>query len=331
LKITVPTESRVSAEAPLWGQASREGGGTSFWIHPGPGMLATRRIAEGTQAVRVVQFDTKGAIWFSEVTNVVAKSGVEINQTLGLQRGPALRGKLDDRVPRPVIDGRVILNILPFGYKAENDPPNWHSWTAVRPDGSFEFVSLPSGDLEIAAICQGFTSTNGAGKYGFHYPQQHTVTKNDLDIVIGMEPTAILDVTVVDRQDHPIAGANVGAWPNLRWGEWGAVIFGKDLFNTGDWIRGVNLPTRMGGPLDGKTPAVHDFDGTTDTHGHTVIPNLPLDVNEVALQREGYQIPAVNTGSRDERHASVKLKVGVTNYLRIVVEPITEKNQVQHR
>src|SRR5436309_673563 len=108
LKITVPAESRIAPDAALWGQVSKWNYDTSFWIHPGPGMVATRRLAEGTQAVRVVQFDPQGAIWFSEVTNVLAKTGEEVERTLRLQRGPAVRGKIDDAVPRPVMNGRVI-------------------------------------------------------------------------------------------------------------------------------------------------------------------------------------------------------------------------------
>ncbi|HUS37593.1 MAG TPA: hypothetical protein VM680_19755, partial [Verrucomicrobiae bacterium] len=139
LKITVPPEFRIAPDAPLWGQVSKWNYDTSFWIHPGPGMLATRRLAEGTQAVRVAQFDAKGAAWFSEVTNVVSKTGHTLDLTLPLKRGVAVRGKLDERAPRPIVNGRVIVEVFPPGFAAENDPPHWHSWTAIRPDGSFEF------------------------------------------------------------------------------------------------------------------------------------------------------------------------------------------------
>src|SRR5262245_54586155 len=47
LKISVPPELRVAPDAPLWGQVREWNYDTSFWIHPGPGMIATRRLAEG--------------------------------------------------------------------------------------------------------------------------------------------------------------------------------------------------------------------------------------------------------------------------------------------
>ncbi|MGZ5545573.1 MAG: hypothetical protein ACXWIU_12945, partial [Limisphaerales bacterium] len=220
LKISVPPESIILADAPLWGQVSHGTYSRSFWVHPSPGMVSTRYLTEGTQSVRIVQFDPNGKIGFSEVTNIFAKPGVEIEKTLQLQRGPALRGKLDNTVPRPVSEGRVIVNILPFGYQTYNDPPQWHSWTAVRPDGSFEFVSLPPGNLEIAAICQGFISINGSGKFKMRYPQQHTLGTNDLEVVIDMEPTSVLEVTVIDQRGFPLPDARVETLPYLRWAEW---------------------------------------------------------------------------------------------------------------
>lgn len=324
LKITVPPEFRVGPDAPLLGQVSKWNYDTSFWVHPGPGLLATRRLAEGTQAVSVAQFDARGAYWFSEVTNVVSKKGEVVELTLPLKRGVAVRGKLDDTVPRPVVNGRAILEVFPPGYAPENAPPHWHTWTAIRPDGTFEFPSLPAGQVEIAAICQGFLSTNGPGKFKMHYPQKHLLGTNDLDIVIGMEPTARLEMRVVDNKGRPVANATVGAWPNLRWREWGAVIFGADLYDTGEAIRG------LGKPRD-QMPNFHDFDSKTDEHGLAIVPNLPLDVTELAVHHERFQIPATDDGARNERSAKVTLRAGVTNFLKVVVEPITEASKMRHR
>jgi hypothetical protein len=322
LKITVPPEFRVAPDAPLWGHVSKWNYDTSFWIHPGPGMLATRRLAEGTQAVRVAQFDTRGAIWFSQVTNVISKAGQTVELALPLKRGVALRGKLDDKVPRPIENGRAIVEVFPPGYAAKDDPPHWHSWTAIRPDGTFEFPSLPPGELEIAAICQGFISTNGPGKFSMHYPQKHVLGTNDLEVVIGMEPTARIEVQVVDKKNSPVSNATVAAWPNLRWREWSAVIIGMDLYDTGEWMRGLSKPR------DRKSPTFRDFEGTTDERGIAIVPNLPLDETELALNDERFQLPLAENG---ERRARISLKAGVTNYLKVVVEPITEASKRGHR
>src|SRR5207244_11842870 len=99
------------------------------------------------------------------VTNVVGKAGETTAISLELKRGAAVRGRLDESVPRPVVNGRVIATVFPIGFSPEKNPPQWHTWTVARPDGRFEFASLPAGDLEIAAICQGFISANGHGKF----------------------------------------------------------------------------------------------------------------------------------------------------------------------
>jgi len=316
LKITVPPQYRVAPDAPLWGQVSGWNYDTSFWIHPGPGLLATRRLSEGTQAVRVVQFDSRGAIWSSDVTNVFSKAGEATELTLTLKRGVAVRGKLDAAVPRPVANGRVIVTVFPPGIAAKKQPPEWHAWTPVRPDGSFEFASLPSGDLEIAAICQGFINANGPGKFSMHYPQKHSIGAADLDLTIGMQPTARLEVMVVDEKGKPMPRALVSAAPNLRWGEWGAVILGTDLYDAGDAIRGVRTFERVDGPR------FHDFDGMTDESGIAVLPNLPADVNVVTVQHAEFSLPVVKQYGRDEREAAVTLRVGVTNFLKLTVEPV---------
>jgi hypothetical protein len=325
LKITVPPEFRVAADAPLWGQVSKWNYDTSFWIHPGPGMLATRRLAEGTQAVRVAQFDAKGTGWFSEVTKVFSKAGQTVELTLQMKRGVAVRGKLDEKARRPIVNGRVIVEVFPPGFVGQDDPPHWHSWTAIRPDGSFEFPSLPAGEVEIAAICQGFISTNGPGKYKMHYPQKHVLGTNDLEIVIGMEPTASIEVQVIDQKDQPVANANVAAWPNLRWREWAAVLFGMDLYDTSEWMRGDSHPR------DRNKPKFHDFEATTDARGVAIVPNLPLDVTELAVFHDRFQLPAVDAGGNEERAARVELRAGVTNHLKVVVEPITEASKRRHR
>src|SRR5207253_745195 len=101
-------------------------------------------------------------------------------------------------------------------------------------DGSFQLDSLPEGNLEIVALCDGFVSTNGPGKFQTRYPQQHLIGTNDLTITIGMERTARLEVRVTDSAGNPLKGARVSTWPNVRYGEWSATILVGDCVNTSD-------------------------------------------------------------------------------------------------
>src|SRR5262249_3872034 len=83
---------------------------SNFWIHPGPGQLVTKRLPPGKQAIRAVQFDSKGTIWFSPVTNLTAAVGQTSEVVLELKRGTDVHGRLDDGVPRPIHNGRLIAH-----------------------------------------------------------------------------------------------------------------------------------------------------------------------------------------------------------------------------
>ena len=176
---------------------------------------------------------------------ITAVSGQTNEVVVDLKRGATLHGQLDAGVPRPVRNGRVIAHVWPQGHKPEDSPPQWHAWSAIREDGSFDISSLPEGDLEVVALCNGFVNTNGPGKYKFIYPQKYVLGTNDLAITVGMEPTARLEVHVTDDQGKLLAGAHVSAWPNVRcYGEWAAVVLGSDL----QYVRPLPCQSRIQSP-----------------------------------------------------------------------------------
>jgi hypothetical protein len=310
--------SGMAEEMPLFAQVSRESGrDTNFWMRPEQGVLLTHRLEEGTQAVRVVQFDARNAAWFSEVTNIVIAAGVTNEATMELKRGVTVRGQLGALVPRPVVNGRVIAHVWPIGYKAEDSPPQWHAWTEVRGDGSFEIGSLPPGDLEVVALCNGFVSTNGPGKFQMRYPQKHVLGTNDLTITIGMEPTVQLEVLVTDDQGKPLKDAQVSAWPNVRYGEWAAVVLATDCYNSAEWFS--LKPTKKSENWF-KTPA--DFTGVSDSAGMAVLPNLPVTVKEITADHPQFAAPVIVSPWGDKsRIVTVTLVAGQTNHAAIGMEP----------
>src|SRR6267154_1455524 len=63
-------------EGPLYAQLSGvNDADNSFWIHPAPNELVTKRLQPGPTCIRAVQFDTNGVAWFSPVTNITAAAG----------------------------------------------------------------------------------------------------------------------------------------------------------------------------------------------------------------------------------------------------------------
>jgi hypothetical protein len=166
LKITVPLEPGSSREMRLFAQVSRLAReDAEFWVRPQPGVILTRRLATGSHTVRAVGLDADGAAWFSDVVPIVAATGETNELVAPLKRGVTVRGQLDSSVPRPVKQGRVVAHVWPPASDAKQYPPQWHAWAAVRDDGSFEIKSLPEGELEIVALCDGFVSTNGPGQF----------------------------------------------------------------------------------------------------------------------------------------------------------------------
>ena len=177
---------------------------------------------------------------FSETLDVTIKQGVTNSVSLALKPARTVRGKLSDNVPRPVVNGRVVVNIVPAGRTFRDPILRWHTWTGVNDDDSFEMPSLPAGDLEVIALCDGFISVDGSGQRQssvIRYPQKHTIGANDLDIVIDMEPTARLEVTVFDDNGRLLEGARVSTWPNVCWHNYGSTIFCSSLYKSVDRLR----------------------------------------------------------------------------------------------
>jgi len=317
LKISVQPDAAISTNAHLFALVS---GNTSadanLWIHPEPGVIATRRLAAGHHTLRAVELDSDGSAWFSDVSEFTAVTGQTNELVVTVKRGITVRGQLDDTVPRPVKNGRVVAHVSPPGIKFQDDPPQWHAWATVQDDGNFAIGPLPEGELEILALCDGFVSTNGPGQYHMRYPQKHLLGTNDLAITIGMEPTARLEVTVTDDHGQPLKDAQVVTWPNARYGEWSAVILMGDCYNTSEF-----LLAKTGAKFSWGQPVL-DFQGVSDSAGLAVLPNLPADVKTLAVEHPRFVLPAVGTASGGKhRQASITLIAGRTNRVSVQLEP----------
>jgi len=325
LKLTVKDETVATGNSRLFAQVSGVTvGDTNFWSRPEPGVILTRRLGAGPHLARAVGFDSGGAAWFSDVTPLTAVVGQTNELLVTLKRGATVRGQLNGTVPRPVKNGRVVANVLPLGCKAQDSPPGWHGWAAVREDGGFETGSLPEGDLEIVALCDGFVSTNGPGQFQTRCPQKHVLGTNDLIITVGMEPTARLEVQVTDDRGNPLKDARVVTWPNVRYGEWSATILMGDCYNSVEWFDAERGKKPM------RWQEVPDFMGVSDGSGLAVLPNLPATVKELSVEHPRYALPAVGTaGTGKRRQASFALIAGQTNRLSIQLEPL-EQSPIKH-
>lgn len=319
LKLSVKPGSAAPKDAKLFAQISAgEGEDTNFWQWPESDMLITHRLAAGPQTLRAIEIESSGSVWFSDVVTITAVSGQTNEVAVDLKRGVAVHGRLDAGVPRPVRNGRIIAHVWPQGHKPQDSPPQWHAWSVIREDGSFDINSLPEGDLEVVALCDGFVNTNGPGKYKFIYPQKYALGTNDLAITVGMEPTARLEVHVMDDEAKPLPGAHVSAWPNVRYGEWAAVILGSDCYNMSDLF----LPKPGSKPIRWWRQPVPDLEGTSGSTGIAVLSNLPVMVKQISVDHTNFELPAIEGfGGQKQRLATITLKAGETNEVYIKLEP----------
>jgi hypothetical protein len=317
LKISIHPNTDYPADGRLFAQVSGIWEvDKNFWVRPEPSALVTRRLSPGPHALRAVLLGTNGSAWFSDTVPITATTGQVTELALELKPGLMVQGQLDTRVPRPVSNGRVIAHVWPTGANPADSPPQWHAWKPVSKDGSFVLGPLPAGDLELVALSAGFVSTNGPGQFHMRYPQKYSLGTNDLSVTLGMEPTARLEVEVLDDHGRPLKDAQVSTWPNVRYGEWSAVILGADCYNMANNFLKPPEPKLL------NWQKVADFEGITDSNGVAVLPNLPATTSEFTVQHPQFDLPAVadSMGSK-RREVSLNLVAGQTNHVTVRLEP----------
>ena len=235
---------------------------------------------------------------------------------LRLKPGLRFTGKLDDSVPRPVNHGRVQIHVFPPG---PGDGLAWESARPVNADGTFAFESLPPGNLEIIAICDGFVSKDGTGAgVGLRRPQVTTLDANNNHVEVTMEPTATCIITVLDDHDKPLASAEASFWPNVIWGGKSSTIFARARYESEDLISSGERPDwskfRAGQPKL--------FSGTSDARGIAVVSNLPsFDKPESFLvSHSDYEMPIDTNNGYDERSAKMSTQRGVTTMMTVQLQ-----------
>ena len=328
LLILKPAETLESVTE-LYAQTSSEGWhDNDFWDRSQPGVVVSRKHSLGVHAVRLIGLNEDNELMFSETVDVTIKQGVNNSISLALKPARTVRGRLSEDVPRPVVNGRVVVNIVPAGRTSRDSILSWHAWTGVNDDGSFEMPSLPAGDLEVIALCDGFISVDGPGQRQssvIRYPQKHTIGANDLDIVIDMEPTARLEVTVFDDNGRLLEGARVSTWPNVCWHNYGSTIFCSSLYKSVDRLRQLHEDQD-----DFPRDIPPGFFGISDANGVAVLSNVPARQTSFAVEHKDYVLPKFGIGgTAARRQASMVLEPGAVTRTTVVLEP-RDKDPQRH-
>ncbi|MDB6067958.1 MAG: hypothetical protein JWR26_4166 [Pedosphaera sp.] len=287
-----------------------------FWVSENSASLMNRRIPEGANALRLVYLPPSGRVCFSDAVYFAAIPGQTNEFCLELKPGIRLSARLDNSVPRPVINGRVQVSVTSQPTNTSGKSVSWRAWKTVNPDGTFSFDSLPPGKAEVIAMCDGFKSKDGAvAKISdFCMPQVFQLNGADIDGAIAMEPTANFEATILDDKGQPLADAGVFFWPNVIWNGVGSTIFMGPTYNAEDVLRsGEEINWQK---IRTNTPPL--FQARSDKHGIALVRNLPAFKQSFAVDHTSYELPV--TAINNDRQLSTQLSPSETNHVTVTLQ-----------
>ncbi len=308
-----------------------EGIRTNDWLNEGNGVLNFHKLSPGNHLIQLMGRLPSGEIVYSDATAFIAVEGKPCKLELEMKPGIRLEGRLDDDVPRPVKNGRVLINVRPQGFPAWSNHadikdifkkyPGFNIWRSYRPiaaDGTFVFESIPPGGLDVIVHGDGFVSKDGSDFQqrvgtkmekipGFAVPQAFPLTAPVTKIEIITEPTATLEVTAKTKSGSPIEGVTIYVNPNvIRIGG----IFG-DTMRTSSEEPFRNLPLLPNIP----------YSATTDRNGVAIIRNIPASGRGIDVYDSKYQVPLQDPKGWRTRYIHTQYSPGETNKLTLVMEP----------
>lgn len=281
------------------------------WIAIQDGRLSNATIPPGPHALWLEHRAADGRLYFSEVEPFELARDTQHELHLRLVPARTLAGRLESEVPRPVEEGRVLLNLL-VGARGAG-PKAMRSFRAdVRSDGSFELADLPPGEGQIVAACSGWISERvdgGAAALGVRegdpeayqralesgawrawLPQSVEPASVEGVFELAMEPVASLEATLLGPDGAPVEGAMLALSPNVLWRNGYATIF-----------------------LD------RGFHGTSDAEGRVRIDELPAGICLYSVTHARLGLPVGSHGIRAEQ---VELHSGETAKLALELVPL---------
>lgn len=210
-------------------------GSAHEWSPLSGGRLISRTVDRNRIRLRLVSLPPDGPLKFSDIIDL-SEYGTKrrvLLKDVEVHAGVRVEGRLGDNVPRPVHNG-VAIAYVSVGIEAngwDHSVVNeWYDWVNISEDGTFVFKSLPRGAVAgVIAVCDGWVCTAPAPadfvrlgvadhvtKHGGNrvQPQLVKLHGNLVTPVIEMESTATCRIKVVTKDGDPIAGADVGMWPN---------------------------------------------------------------------------------------------------------------------
>ena len=300
------------------------------WQKEENGVFVFHKLSPGGHLLQLMGRLPSGEIVYSDTLAFTAEKGKPCHFALEMKPGIRLEGRIDDQVPRPVKNGRVMMDVRPKEYPALDVIEDyyaadkkyggrhfWHSYRPISEDGTFVFESIPPGEADIVVLGDGFASktigqlqnrVNGALVKGpvMAIPQAFPLVSPVTKIEVTTEPTATLEFTATTKSGRPIEGVWVGMYPSVfrMWGMFG-------------WMKNSSEePYR-------EIPHLPDpiFSGQTDKNGKLVIKNIPAETHGMEVDHPQFQVPLQEPKGWRDRHIRITFSPGTTNKLELTLEP----------
>lgn len=292
------------------------------------GNIVLPLLPEGKDLLRIVYAPPDQPMLFSEPTEITLKNGDRRRLEIELRTSVTVTGRLDEGVPRPVKNGRVVANVFDKR-KAIGTITNsryhlhtvWSASSTIDDNGTFTLADVPAGPLQVTAICDGFVAANGAPPSFakdekqitfFSYPQVFSISTEQSEIEIGMRATGAAKIHVRDPQGKPIADVRVAITPNVKWWDYGSTIHSEVWINSREFLRTPGKP---------PAPVIFPFSAITDNTGLALITNLPPGDPPISVGHENWKLPLNNASGLGEQ--SVTIVAGETTDINFTQEPKT--------
>lgn len=220
------------------------------WKLERDGRLSTTQLSPGQHLIWAIHQSSEHGRLASAIESFELAENEWKELHIELHALQTLRGRLEEVVPRPVLDGHVMIDLH---HALESSAPSINQTfeAPVHEDGTFEVPELPPGRGQIIALCRGWVSrrtrVDSLAEVGMYYrgrdlspseieealqragdrayQAQRISVNSSAPIVVLMEPTGILEVTVSRQDGSPVAGAMVSISPNVYWTGVGSTIF----------------------------------------------------------------------------------------------------------
>ncbi len=298
------------------------------------GELKTPRISAGPNLFRFVYLPDKREPLFSEVQELELANGEQLELELEMKPGLTVHGRVAETIPRPVTGGRLVAKVITSysGYAPEDldgnitlgHPPTleWQVWVPINEDGTFTLRGVPSGDLQVIALCDGYMAASGAApkfastqevshSTSINRPQVFAIDESNIHFLLEMVPTAECEITVLGPDQQPVPNVECGFWPNVGWWRGGSQLYCYPLFSTKEYVKDPRL-------FNEKFEKESPYSGKTDATGKVVIRGLPAGKSQFVVNHEEFELPI---GELKNRYADVELIAGGMAKVTVAMQP----------